>query len=135
MIAGEMRAAADFLAEQRESYGLREDDWDRLAIIGDDGLVRHLHAQGGTIGCGADLPRSRKVRLALFDEDRALGEIVSAVNGRSLVFGCAGLHGLFSKSRPWESTADTTYLYGELVTAGQQPHFANLTFALLRRIL
>lgn len=134
-VAGETRGAADFLAEQREVHGLREDDWDRLAIIGSDGLVRHLHALGETVGCGADLPASRQVRLALFDEERAAGEVVSAVNERSLVFGCAGLHGLFAKGRPWETTAATTYLYGELASAERQPQFANLTFALLRRIL
>lgn len=134
-IAGRVRGASGFLADQRKSYGLREDDWDRLAIIGDDGLVRHLHAQGGTIVCGANLPGSRTVRLALFDENRAVGEIMSAVNGGSLVFGCAGLHGLFSKGRPWESTASTTYLYGEIATAEKQPYFTNLTFALLRRTL
>lgn len=134
-IAGRVRGASGFLADQRKSYGLREEDWDRLAIIGDDGLVRHLHAQGGTIVCGANLPGSRTVRLALFDEDRAVGEIMSAVNGRSLVFGCAGLHGLFTKGRPWESRAATTYLYGEIATAEKQPYFTNLTFALLRRTL
>jgi len=123
--------AGDFLREARTTFGLAPDDWDRLALITDDGLVLHLHQDGETVVSGADLPASREVRLALFDPHRGREAILAQARPGALAFGCAGLFGLFGDERSWEAVMPTTYLFGELAVANGVPRFANLTFSLL----
>lgn len=124
--------AWDFLKRAGETHGLADDDWDRLALISNECVMIHLHDAGDGVGCGTHLPASRLVRLAVFDEARGRDAILAVCRPGSLVFGCAGLHGLFASGRPWESTAPTTYLFGELAVPDGQPRFANLTFSLLQ---
>jgi hypothetical protein len=123
--------AGEFLRKARTAFGLAPDDWDRLALVTDDGIVLHLHEDGETVACGADLSASREVRLALFDPHRGREAILAHARPGALAFGCAGLFGLFGEDRPWEAVMLTTYLFGELANANGLPRFANLTFSLL----
>jgi len=121
----------DHLWKARAAFGLAPDDWDRLALVTDDGIVLHLHEDGERVVSGADLPASREVRLALFDPDRGGAAILARARPDALAFGCAGLFGLFGSDRPWEAVMPTTYLFGEIANANGIPRFANLTFSLL----
>ena len=123
--------AGEFLRKARTAFGLAPDDWDRLGLVTEDGSVLHLHEDGETVVCGADLPASREVRLALFDLHRGREAILAQARPGALAFGCAGLFGLFGEDRPWEAMMPTTYLFGELAVANGAPRFANLTFSLL----
>lgn len=123
-----------YLGIVRVQQGLDESDWDRLALLAEDGSLIHLHDAGEAVGCGADLPASREVRLAIFDENFGKQAVLSHLTPGSLIFGCAGLHGLFPANRPWEQRAPTTYLHGEVAHFDGQPRFTNLTFAILQRI-
>jgi hypothetical protein len=123
--------AGDFLRQASAAHGLAPDDWDRLALITEDGTMLHLHEDGDTIVSGADLPESRRVRLAFFDARRGSAAILAQARPGALAFGCAGLFGLFGTDRPWEAVMPTTYLFGELAVANGVPRFANLTFSLL----
>gem|GEM_PF-1488055 len=128
---GKTVGANDFLRKARAVRGLSLDDWDRLALITDDGIVLHLRGDRDTIVTGADLPLLRKVRLALFDQLRGREAILAKAKPGALAFGCAGLFGLFGVDRPWETTLPTTYLFGELTNVNGVPLFANLTFSIL----
>jgi hypothetical protein len=123
----------DHLRKARAAFGLAPDDWDRLALITDDGIVLHLHEDRETVVSGADLPASREVRLALFDFHRGKEAILARAKPGALAFGCAGLFGLFGEERPWEALMPATYLFGEIANANGIPRFANLTFSLLIR--
>lgn len=94
--------AGDFLREARTAFGLAPDDWDRVALVTDDGVVLR-HEDGGTVVSGANLPASREVRLALFDSHRGCEAILAPATPSALAFGCAGLFGLFGEDRPWEA--------------------------------
>ncbi len=132
---GEFRPAHDFLITARREHALAENDWGRLALIDQHGSVFHLHDGGnGTVGCGANLPHCRKLRLAVFNQHQGGRNISQIVAEGSLAFGCAGLHGLFGDCRPWESGAPTSYLFGELATTSEGPRFANLMFSVLKRL-
>jgi hypothetical protein len=74
------------------------------------------------------------VRLVVFDSGLGIEALRARINPRSLLFGCAGLHGLFENNRPWEQWAPTTYLFGEVANLNKQPRFSNLTFSVLQRI-
>lgn len=126
--------ALDFFQQAREAHDLAANDWDRLALITDDGIVLHLRDEGGTVVSGANLPSSRQVRLALFDAQHGRKAILARSTPGTLAFGCAGLHGLFGSDRPWEQLVPTTYLFGELAAAGGPSQFSNLTFSLLSPI-
>lgn len=128
---GGLVGAGDFLRKARAAFGLAPDDWDRLALIAEDGSVLHLHRKGETVVSGADLPASREVRLALFDPYRGREAILALAQPGALAFGCAGLFGLFGENRPWEAVMPTTYMFGEIAIANGLPRFANLTFSLL----
>ncbi|MFZ4599919.1 MAG: hypothetical protein ACOYNN_14845 [Terrimicrobiaceae bacterium] len=123
--------ADGFFQNARVVYGLAPGDWDRLALVTDDGIVLHLHEEGGVVVSGANLPASREVRLALFDAARGREAILPHAAPGALAFGCAGLFGLFGDERPWEEFIPTTYLFGELAVGNKTPRFANLTFSLL----
>jgi len=123
--------AGEFLRKARAAFGLAPGDWDRLALITDDGIVLHLHEDGETVVSGANLPESREVRLALFDPDRGGAAILARARPDALAFGCAGLFGLFGSDRPWEAVMPTTYLFGEIANANGASCFANLTFSIL----
>lgn len=125
--------AGDFLRQARAAHGLAPGDWDRLALVTNEGIVLHLHEEGGLVVSGADLPASREVRLALFDPSRGREAILAHASPETLAFGCAGLFELFGEDRPWEALMPTTYLFGELATTSASPRFANLTFSLLIR--
>ncbi len=124
-------AADDFFLEARSAYDLAPGDWDRLALVTKDGMILHLHEDGGMVVSGANLPHSRQVRLALFNPDRGREAILARAKPSALAFGCAGLFGLFGSDRPWEAVMPTTYLFGEIANANGIPRFANLTFSLL----
>jgi hypothetical protein len=123
--------ADEFLRKKRTAFGLAPDDWGRLALFTDDGIVLHLQEGGEMVVSGADLPASREVRLALFNPHRGREAILAQASPGALAFGCAGLFSLFGEDRPWEAVMPTTYLFGELVFANGAPRFANLTFSLL----
>jgi hypothetical protein len=125
--------AHEFLHTARAAHGLAPGDWDRLALVTNEGIVLHLHEEGGLVVSGADLPASREVRLALFDPSRGREAILAHASPETLAFGCAGLFELFGEDRPWEALMPTTYLFGELATTSASPRFANLTFSLLIR--
>jgi hypothetical protein len=131
---GKSHSARRFLAEARQAHGLAADDWDRLALITQEGTIIHLHDAGEAVGCGTHLPASREARLAVFDETRGREAILASTTPAALAFGCAGLHGLFTSGKPWEALIPATYLYGELAVFASGPAFSNLTFALLRRL-
>lgn len=120
-----------YFQNARTAHGLAPGDWDRLALVTDDGIILHLHEEGGEVVSGADLPASREVRLALFDSVRGREALLAHAAPGALAFGCAGLFGLFGDDRPWEDAMPTTYLFGELAVADGTPRFANLTFSLL----
>ena len=126
--------ALDFFQRARERHLLPDNDWDRLALMTRDGAVLHLHPEDGEVVCGTDLPGSREVRLVVFDSGLGIEALRASINPQSLLFGCAGLHGLFENNRPWEQWATTTYLFGEIVNLNNQPRFSNLTFSVLQRI-
>jgi hypothetical protein len=123
--------ADEFFKNARAAHGLAAGDWDRLALVTDDGIVLHLHEESGEVVSGADLPASREVRLAVFDGSRGREAILAHAAAGALAFGCAGLFGLFGEERPWEDVVPATYLFGELALAHGTPRFANLTFSLL----
>lgn len=125
--------AVEFFQRARESHLLPANDWDRLALMTRDGAVLHLHPKDGEVVCGADLPSSREVQLAIFDGARGIEALRAVINPQSLLFGCAGLHGLFENTRPWEQWAPTTYLFGEIANLNHRPRFSNLTFSILHR--
>lgn len=131
LTAGEAVPAGDFFRRAREAHDLAADDWDRLALVTNEGLVLHLHSEADTVATGADLPHSREVRLALFDQQRGREAILAHATPGTLAFGCAGLHGLFGSDLPWERAVPTTYLFGELAAVDDQPRFSNLSFSLL----
>jgi hypothetical protein len=126
--------ALDFFQRARERHLLSANDWDRLALMTRDGAVLHLHPKDGEVVCGTDLPGSREVRLVVFDSGLGIEALRASINPQSLLFGCAGLHGLFENNRPWEQCAPTTYLFGEIANLNKQPRFSNLTFSVLQRI-
>jgi hypothetical protein len=126
--------APDFFQRARERHLLSANDWDRLALMTRDGAVLHLRPEDGEIVSGTDLPGSREVRTAIFDGARGIEALRASINPQSLLFGCAGLHGLFGNSRPWEQWAPTTYLFGEIANLHNRPRFSNLTFSVLQRI-
>ena len=126
--------APDFFQRARERHLLSANDWDRLALMTRDGAVLHLHPEDGEIVCGTDLPDSREVRLAILDDIRGIEALRAQIKPQSLLFGCAGLHGLFENNKPWEQWAPTTYLFGEIANLDNRPRFSNLTFSILQRI-
>ena len=126
--------APDFFQRARDRHLLSANDWDRLALITRDGAVLHLHPEHGDVLCGTDLPDSREVRLVIFDGIRGIEALHAQIKPQSLLFGCAGLHGLFENNRPWEQWAPTTYLFGEIAKLDHRPRFANLAFSVLQRI-
>jgi hypothetical protein len=126
--------ALDFFQRARKSHLLPANDWDRLALMTRDGAVLHLHPEDGEVVCGTDLPGSREVRLVVFDSGLGIETLRASINPQSLLFGCAGLHGLFENNRPWEQWAPTTYLFGEIANLNNRPCFSNLTFSVLQRI-
>lgn len=129
----ETMSAHEFFQNARAAHGLDPGDWDRLALVTNDGIVLHLHEDGKTVVSGADLPTSREVSLALFDPPRGREAILAQAGPGAIAFGCAGLFGLFGEDRPWEVVMPTTYLFGELAVANRAPRFANLTFSILIR--
>jgi hypothetical protein len=126
--------ALDFFQQARARHLLSSNDWDRLALMTRDGAVLHLHSGDEEVVCGTDLPDSREVRLAIFDGRQGIEALQAQIRPQSLLFGCAGLHGLFENNRPWEQWTPTTYLFGEIAKLNNRPSFSNLTFSLLQRI-
>jgi len=130
---GQRFPADEFFAAERRAHGLAKDDWDRLALISESGVMIHLHDAGdGLVGCGTNLPESGRFRIAVFDEERGRQVLTEALSPGALLFGCAGLHGLFQNGRPWEREFPSTYLYGEVASMAGCPGFSNLTFSILR---
>ncbi len=121
--------ARDWFLSHAQALGVADQAWDRLAFLGRDGRILHASAGVEGIQLGADLPESRELELIRFDE--AVGAAaLQDLPGKSLIFGCAGLHGLISGERPWEQQP-CAYLYGEVLSLEQGPAFANLSFSLL----
>jgi len=126
---GQLIPAPEWLAQTAVRLGVQDSFWDRLAFRTPEG--RLLHASEGTDGIqlGADLPVTGNLELAILDEAWGRSHLGILPEG-SLVFGCAGLHGLLSAARPWH-THPTAYMYGEVLTLKHAPAFANLSFSLL----
>jgi hypothetical protein len=108
--------------------------WNRVALLAPCGKLLHMRPDGEGVAVSANLPRGRRVELAVFDEAYGRSALASTVTPGSLIFGCAGLDALIAEPRPWEQIAPTTYLYGEIVHLSDAPKFANLSFSVLTKM-
>lgn len=127
------RPLAEILESTRRTAGLPPGDWDRIALTDREGVVYHLHPEGGEIVSGADICASREVAPAVFSR-KALLEARAALKKDCLVFGCAGLAGLAESGLPWAGCGPFTALYGEIHPCGGTPRFSNLTLSVLERL-
>lgn len=128
---GKTESAHAFFAEQFIRLQLKGTPWNRCGLLTAEGRLLHMAESGDAVQVSADLPASRQVHLAFFDEDYGRQQLEQSLRPESLVFGCAGLHGLISAPRTWESKHSTAYMYGEVVTLAQSAHFANLSVSVL----
>lgn len=127
---GETVDARAFIESSAKAMGITEAPLDRVALIAEQGQLFHMSPGSSGINVSANLPASRELELAVFDDDYGQAGMAQAVTPGSIVFGCAGLHGLISGRRPWEQSP-AAYMYGEVVTLGDRAYFANLSMSIL----
>lgn len=130
-VDGVRHSARAFFENFFAEHGLRESVWDRCALLDSDGRLLHLSTPGEEIHCGADLPTDGCAEIALFDRSFGEAGLASAVHPGSLVFACAGLHGLLGGPCLPSVGHSSAHLYGEIVNTPTGPAFANLSVTIL----
>lgn len=133
-VKGQVLDAESFLYSIAEAQGVDNDILDRVAIRDLTGRVLHVSKGSEGLHVSSNLPVSRYVEWVIFDEDYGRENLTALMTSPGFAFGCAGLHGLISDNRPWETQWNTCYMYGEAVMLKGKPAFANLSFSVLQVI-
>jgi len=129
---GNWQPALDFLYQQKETRGIRQDDFESLTFHDHNRRNVHCSIKGDRIVSGADLPENGRLALCLVNRSEAtlrLAEFMS--KEQSLIIGCAGIRSLVQKPLITGNQSLAGFLFGELVTCKNQPMFGNLMLARL----
>ncbi|MEI6971858.1 MAG: hypothetical protein WCL44_10115 [bacterium] len=133
--AGEWEAAARFFRGRQVAEGRNGDDYESITFSDIGGRNVHLSVDGEVLRSGADLPADMRMEVRTVSRADVAARLTRFCNCReSLVFGCAGLRGLLDAPLAVGHGTLVGFMFGELVTTGSHPQFANLMAVRMREI-
>ena len=113
-----------WLAENKRSLGLSEDDFEHFTLSDLNHVNAHLSKNGDRIMSGRDLEEEMIARYVLPSE--VYSSVFDFYNDdkNTIVFGCAGIKGITGEISKVRSLG--LYMYGEICIAGAGADFGNL---------
>ncbi len=123
--------AKEWLLNQKQKFGIKEDDFEHLTLSDEYGINAHLSEVDGKIFSGRDLTETMYLRYVAHDEVQSKIQKFYDDND-AIIFGCAGLKGILDGGL--NCCGMGLFMFGEVCTISGHSDFGNLMLSKLRVI-
>lgn len=121
--------AKEWLSNQKEKFGIKENDFEHLTLSDEYGINAHLSEVDGKIFSGRDLTETMYLRH--IDHNDVQDKIQKFYDDKdAVIFGCAGLKGILDSGLDCPGTG--LFMFGEVCTISGHSDFGNLMLSKLR---